>query len=111
MKGTCNRTDIWMSQLAAINIFNLKTCRSHSHTMKISIRCELCDDSFAVSSSGCIVEGREVPHGWNQVFEETSHGSADVAIIIEMDECNAVREMSSLLDHLARQLARKNISE
>lgn len=58
-----------------------------------------------------MVEGKEVPYGWSQVYEETSQGSADVAIIVEVAKCNAGREMTALLEHLARQLGRKNISE
>lgn len=69
------------------------------------------DEFIAVSSTGCTVEGKEVPYGWSKVYEETSRGSADVAIIVELAECNAGRDMTSLLDHLARQLGRKNISE
>lgn len=52
-----------------------------------------------------------MPYGWSQVYEEASHGSADVAVIVELAECNAGKDMTSLLDHLARQLGRKNISE
>lgn len=66
--------------------------------------------TVAVTSEGCIVKGQGVPYGWSQVYEETSHGSADVAVIVELAECNDGREMASLLDHLAKQLGGKNIS-
>lgn len=58
-----------------------------------------------------MVEDKEVPYGWSQMFEETSHGSADVAFIVELADCNAGRDMASLLDYLTRQLERKNISK
>lgn len=63
------------------------------------------------STTGCTVEGKEVPYGWSRLYEETSQGSADVAIVVELAECNAGKKMTSLLEHLSMQLRRKNISE
>ncbi|KAK8394732.1 hypothetical protein O3P69_005901 [Scylla paramamosain] len=63
------------------------------------------------SSSGCVVEGKKVPYGWSQVYEETSHGSADVAFIVELTDCNAGRDVASLFDYIARQLERGNIND
>ena len=52
-----------------------------------------------------------MPFEWSQVFEETSRGSADVVIIVELADCNADRDMASLFDYLSKQLERNNISK
>ncbi|XP_064081934.1 uncharacterized protein LOC135198290 [Macrobrachium nipponense] len=60
------------------------------------------------TSSTCKVFGDSVPIGWNTTFRGSTTGFADVALVVEVANCNKQRDVVSLLDFLNVQFQKSD---
>ncbi|XP_066981093.1 uncharacterized protein [Macrobrachium rosenbergii] len=69
------------------------------------------DECQEGTSSTCKVFGNSEPIGWNTTFRGSTAGFADVALVVEVANCNKQRDVVSLLDFLNVQFQKSAFAD
>ncbi|XP_069195725.1 uncharacterized protein [Procambarus clarkii] len=81
------------------------------HYCQADVGVERAADAVVPAGGTCEVDGVSVPSGWSLTYQDETQGSADIALIVELANCNKDRNLQQFMQLLKVHLRKSKIND